>query len=95
MPRVTLIRRQSTARLTEAGTFEEQAEVVFYTPALSPRSVFLPLASYRPATAAELAAVPSYALVPVDQPAQDAERNAIQQAIVGAALAPPLTYDLP
>ena len=94
MPLVTVFRRQSTARLTEAGSFEEQAEVVFSTPALSPRSVYLPLTSYRPATPDELAANPRYTLVPVDQPAQEAERNAIQQAIHEEAVSPPLTFDL-
>jgi hypothetical protein len=93
--KVTVLQRRHTVQLLEAGQPATVVEVTFMSDAVGPRSLTLPLGSYRNATPEERAANPRYHVLPVDQAAVDAEKTAIQEEIQRAAVAPAETFELP
>lgn len=95
MPQVTVLQRRRSLQPLQPGVPTEIVEVTFMSDAVGPRSLTLPLASYRDATPEELAANPRYHVLPVDQAALDTEKTAIQEEIQRAAVAPPETFELP
>lgn len=95
MSQVSVLQRRQSVRLLEPGRPADVVEVFFLTETLGPRSVTLPLASYRPALPEELADNPRYQMRPVDQAALDAERKAIQEEIERVVRTPPETFELP
>lgn len=94
MPQVSLLRREHTWRYTADQQVEELVEVLFSTLALPPRSVRLPLADYRPATAAELTANPRYNFLPANEGAAARERRAIEVDLAQVMRSPAETLEL-
>lgn len=81
MAPVRIIRRQRSLLYPTPETVEEVVSVTFSTSALPPRSVSLPPANYRDATAAELQDNPNYLVVPAGELYAAEERDAIAAAI--------------
>ena len=77
MALITILRRSRSYSYPIARQVMESVEVTYSTLAVAPRSVHLPLELYRPATADELAANPRYQMLPVDEKATEAEREAL------------------
>jgi hypothetical protein len=78
-----------------AGQAEETVAVTYSTPAFPPRIVNLGLDLYRPATLDELNANPRYHMLPVDERAAEAERQAIQTDMKAAIGRVPEHFELP
>jgi len=77
MAQVTILRRSRSYNHPVARQVVESAEVIYSTLAVAPRSVYLPLELYRAATPDELDANPRYQMLPVDEKAAEAEREAL------------------
>lgn len=95
MPKVTILRRDEALCFPAPGHSQAVVSVTYATDLFLPRTVDLPLASYREATPDELAANPDLRMIPVDQPAQDAELLAIRQDYDRACAVTPPRFDLP
>jgi len=74
---ISILRRRRAARSLGTGQVAEVVEVTYSTPAVPPRHVGLPLELYRPATQAELDANPRYQMLPANEQAAAAEREAL------------------
>jgi len=94
MPQVTILRRERSVRSQAPGLAEEVVAVTYSTPAIPPRIVYLPEASYRDATDAELKAQPLYRVVAKDKPAQDAELTTIRQDLERARSFTPQSFQV-
>ena len=77
MAQISILRRSRSYSYPVAGQPTEEVEVTYSTPAVSPRHVGLPLELYRPATQAELDANPRYQMLPANEQAAAAEREAL------------------
>jgi hypothetical protein len=95
MPTITILRRVYSAAAPPGVPTERSIEVTYATPAVPPRQVNLPTSNYRLATNDELHHNPRYALLPVDQASEEAERLAIQQDIEQAVKSAPTSFEVP
>jgi hypothetical protein len=95
MAQVSILRRDQRLRSPVPGQSEVVVAVSYATELFLPRTVDLPLASYREATPDELAANPNLTMIPIAQSAQDAELLAIRQDYDRACVAKPLSFELP
>lgn len=95
MTQITLWSRELAGGFPGTPTGLERVAVTYFTTAVPPRTVLLPLDFYREATDAELSANPRLQLYPKDQAAQDAELQAIRQDYDRAVAAAPPTFHLP
>jgi len=95
MAQVSILSRSQAIRSLAPGQSEVVVAVTYATDLFLPRTVYLPLASYREATPDELAANPGLAMVPVDQAAQNAELAAIRQDYDRARAVTPPIFELP
>jgi hypothetical protein len=78
MAQISILRRSRSLSLPAAGVATDVVEVTYSTPAVPPRHVHLPFENYRPATHEELDVNPRYQMLPVNEAAAEAERQAIQ-----------------
>jgi len=95
MAQATILRRERVLRVSPSGEAAEVVEVSYSTLTLLPRTVHLSLDLYRAATPDELAANPRYQMLPVNEQAVAAEREAIQMDRKAAIAAVPQTFELP
>jgi len=92
---VTILRRERVLRVPTGGEATEAVEIAYSTPTTLPRTVYLPLDLYRPATPEELAVNPRYQMLPVNDQAIEVERKLIQADLKGYASSVPETFELP
>ena len=95
MAQISLLGRDLTVRFPAPLQAEEVVAVHYATSAMMPRSVYLPPASYRPATAAELAASPRLKMIPATPAALQAEQAAIAADLKAALVQKPSTFTVP
>lgn len=95
MQQVTILRRDHILRPSPSGEPTDVVEVAYSVPYHLPRYVYLPQEIYRAATAEELQVNSRYQMVPVNEPAAAAERQAIQTDIKAAIASVPQTIELP
>jgi len=95
MATVTILRREPSTGSPPGAPTQHAVAVTYATPAVPPRSVNLPAASYRVATADELKANPRYMFLPKDQASEQAERLTIQQDIAQALKSAPTSFEVP
>ena len=93
MPRVTILSRDETFRYPAPNQVEFVVSVAYSSPVFPPRIVLLPRASYRPATEAERRITPALTLVPVDDKAVQAERQAIIVDMTPFIVSPRPSFD--
>ena len=93
MPRISILSRDQFPVFTEVGQPQFSVLVTYATDAVSPRTVILPVDPYRPASSDELKANPRFKVYPLDDPAIQAERLAIQQDLDLALRGRPETFD--
>lgn len=77
MPQVQLLSREPAPTVPGQAAVGELVAVTYSTMAVPPRSILLPLSSYRPPTDDEWVARPRLRFYPKDKPAEDAEAQAI------------------
>ena len=77
MPQVQLLSREPAPSVPGQTAVAELVAVTYSTMQVPPRSVLLPLTSYRQPTDEELAATPRLRFYPKDPAAEDAEAQAI------------------
>ena len=95
MAQISLLGRDLTVRFPAPLQAEEVVAVHFATNAIMPRTIYLPPASYRPATPAELAASPRLKVIPVTPAALQAEQAAIAADLKAALAQKPSTFTVP
>lgn len=94
MAQVTVLRRETFVVSVSPGQAEERVAVVYSTPAVPPRIVYLPLANYRAATPQEAQANPRFLWYPRDKGAEEAERKAIAEDLALATRGLPTTFEV-
>lgn len=95
MAQVSILRRSRLLLPPAAGAVTEVVEVAYSTINRLPRVVQLPLDLYRPATQEELVANSRYQMLPVNEAAAEAERQAISTDMKADIAAVRQTFELP
>lgn len=95
MAQVTILSRSPYVQYPAPGEVVDVVDVTFSSDLYGPGSLFLPAASYRPATGPELVVNARLGMMPVDAKAEEAERKAIQEAIQRQTAGPTHSFELP
>jgi len=95
MAQVTLWSRELAGAVVGSATGAERVAVTYSTAAIPPRSVLLPLESYREATGTERVANVRLRFYPIDAAAASVELKAIREDMDKVAASAPPTLEVP